>query len=53
MNIKKWAQAELGTPNYPEVRVFKAIESYVKTITCCDDEITIYINEKNSLLADG
>ncbi|HWY36049.1 MAG TPA: hypothetical protein VNX68_15500, partial [Nitrosopumilaceae archaeon] len=51
LHIKNWAMNELGVPGYPEKRIFKTVEKYIKEITCCDDQITLTYKEKWNLLA--
>ncbi|MDP2388048.1 MAG: hypothetical protein Q8M29_16860 [Bacteroidota bacterium] len=53
IQVRKWAMNEIGVPGYPETRVFEALQKHIQTITCCDDEVTMFVNEKSSLLADS
>lgn len=53
LEVKTWALNEIGIPGYPEKRMYEALQVYIQKITCCDDEITLFINEKNSFLADS
>lgn len=53
LNIKGWALGEIGVPGYPEPRVFNAIHKHIQQITCCDDEVTLFVNPKKGLLKDA
>lgn len=53
LQLKKWAMGEVGVPGYPEPRVFEAIYRHIQAITCCDEEVTLFVNDKKSLLADA
>ena len=53
IQVKKWAMNEIGVPGYPEKRVFEALQKHIQTITCCDTEVTLFVNEKSSVLADS
>jgi hypothetical protein len=53
LQLKKWAMDEIGVPGYPEPRVFEAVYRHIQTITCCDEEVTLFVNEKKKLLADA
>lgn len=53
LQIRNWALNELGIPGYPEKRVYEALQAYIQKITCCDDEVTLFVNEKQSFLADS
>ncbi|MCD6065725.1 MAG: hypothetical protein K0S33_551 [Bacteroidetes bacterium] len=52
LQLKKWAMAEMGVPGYPEPRVFNIVYKHIQAITCCDDEVTLFVDEKKGLLAD-
>lgn len=49
--LNTWAMHELQVPGYPEKRVFLQIESYIRQITCCDDEVSIRFSGDKEMIA--